>query len=73
MWYNISNEIMWTLPSLIYLFELRSTQYVHPTLRLIAQKMSKYIEEKYWIKVFTEMSEYDFDINRGKHDITTKE
>jgi hypothetical protein len=41
-------------------------------LRLIAQKMSKYIEEKHWIKVFTEMSEYDFDISRGKHDIVMK-
>lgn len=70
MWYNISNQIMWTLPWMIYMLELRSTQYVHPTLRSVAQNIWKYIEDTHNIKMFIEKSEYDFDINRGKHDIT---
>ena len=72
MWYNISNQISWTLPGMIYMLELRSTQYVHPTLRVIAQKIWKYIEETHKIKLFVEKSNYDFDINRWKHDITIK-
>ncbi|MDP3380611.1 MAG: hypothetical protein Q8S84_03630 [bacterium] len=57
---------------MVYMAELRSTQYVHPTLRVIAQKIGKYLEEKYAFKLFVEKSEYDFDINRGKHDIVLK-
>ena len=72
MWYNISNQIMWTLPWMIYMLELRSTQYVHPTLRIQAQKMWEYIEKTHNIKMFIEKSEYDFDINRWKHDIKMK-
>lgn len=72
MWYNISNEISWTLPSIIYMIELRSTQYVHPTLRVIAQKIWEYIEKNHDIKLFVEKSDYDFDINRWKHDIVLK-
>ncbi|MDP2090521.1 MAG: FAD-dependent thymidylate synthase [Candidatus Gracilibacteria bacterium] len=72
MGYNISNQISGTLPSMVYMAELRSTQYVHPTLRVIAQKIGKYLEEKYAFKLFVEKSEYDFDINRGKHDIVLK-
>ena len=72
MWYNISNQISWTLPAMIYMLELRSTQFVHPTLRIIAQKIGKYIEDKHNIKLFVEHTNYDFDVNRGKHDITLK-
>ena len=72
MWYNISNQISWTLPAMIYMLELRSTQFVHPTLRIIAQEIGKYIEEKHNIKLFVEHTNYDFDVNRGKHDIIMK-
>jgi len=72
MWYNISNQISWTLPAMIYMLELRSTQFVHPTLRLIAQEIWRYIEKTHKIKLFVEHSNYDFDVNRGKHDIVLK-
>lgn len=72
MWYNISNQISWTLPGMIYMLELRSTQFVHPTLRIIAQQIGKYIENKHKIRLFVEHTNYDFDVNRGKHDITLK-
>lgn len=72
MWYNISNQISWTLPAMVYMVELRTTQFVHPTLRLIAQNIGEYLEKKHSFKLFVEKSEYDFDINRGKHDIVMK-
>ena len=72
MWYNISNQISWTLPAMIYMLELRSTQFVHPTLRLIAQNIWKYLEKTHKIKLFVEHTNYDFDVNRGKHDIILK-
>ena len=72
MWYNISNQISWTLPAIIYMLELRSTHFVHPTLRIVAQQIGKYIEDKHSIKLFVEHSNYDFDINRWKHDIVIK-
>ena len=72
MWYNISNQITWTLPAMIYMLELRSTQFVHPTLRIIAQEIWRYIEKELGIKLFVEYSNYEFDVNRWKHDITLK-
>ncbi len=39
MGYKMSCHIMGTLPSLIYLTEIRSTTYVHPTLRILAIDM----------------------------------
>lgn len=72
MGYNISNQISGTLPAMVYMIELRSTQYVHPTLRIIAQKIGEYLEKTHGLKLFVEKSEYDFDINRWKHDIVMK-
>lgn len=68
MWFNMSCEMMWTLPALIYMTELRSTTYVHSTLRQIAIKMWKYIEDM-WIKMFLDTSNDEFDTRRGKQDI----
>ena len=39
MWYNITNQVIGTLPAVVYLIELRSTRFVHPTLRKIAHMM----------------------------------
>jgi hypothetical protein len=72
MGYNISCEILGTLPSLVYLCEMRTTQSVHPTLRIVAQKMSQYLVDAHQIKVFADMSAYGFDIRRGQHDIVMK-
>jgi hypothetical protein len=72
MGYNISNEIMGTLPALVYLCEIRTSQTVHPTLRKVAQKMSQYLRDTHQIKLFVDMSEYAFDIKRGQQDIVVK-
>lgn len=68
MWYNMSCEMMGTLPALIYMTELRSTTYVHSTLRQVAIKMWKYIEDL-GITMFLDTSNDEFDTRRGKQDI----
>jgi hypothetical protein len=72
MGYNVSAELMGTLPPLVYLCEIRSSQTVHPTLRKVAQKMSQYLIDTHQIKLFVDMSEYAFDIKRGQQDIVAK-
>lgn len=72
MWYNISNHLMWTLPWIVYMTELRTSKHVHQTLRNVAQKIWEYIEKKHDIKLFTDKSWYGFDVNRWKHDISIK-
>ena len=70
--YNLTNEFMGTLPALVYVCELRTSQTVHPILRKIAQKMSQYLIDTHQIKLFVDMSEYAFDIKRGTQDIVMK-
>jgi len=72
MWYNISNEISGTLPALVYLIELRSTRFVHPTLRKIVHQMWKKLKEKYNIKLFLDESWIEFDSKRWEQDIVIK-
>ena len=73
MWYNMTNEIVGTLPALVYLIELRSTRFVHPTLRKIAHMMGDYLEKSHNIKVFLDKSEVDFDIRRWNQTIEIKD
>ncbi|MDR2190043.1 MAG: FAD-dependent thymidylate synthase [Candidatus Peribacteria bacterium] len=70
--YRVANEIMGTLPALVYLCEIRTSQHVHPTLRKVAQKISQYLMDTHQIKLFVDMSEYAFDIKRGQQDIVMK-
>lgn len=72
MWFKMQCELMWTLPALTYLSELRSSQYVHPTLRPIAKKIWSYLQDTYWIKVFLDNTEDGFDTRRGTQDIVNR-
>jgi len=72
MGYNISCEVMWTLPALVYLAELRSSTYVHATLRKIAIELGRYIENKHGIKLFLDTQPDQFDTRRWHHDIGLK-
>ncbi len=72
MWYLTTNFLQWTLPALVYLAELRSTRFVHPTLRKVAHQIWKYIEQKHNIKLFLDNEDIDFDIKRGLQDIQVK-
>lgn len=72
MGYLLSCEMMGTLPALVYVSEIRSSTYVHPTLRKVAIKLGRYLKEKHNITVFLDESEDEFDTRRWKHDIEIK-
>lgn len=72
MGYNMSCEMMWTLPALIYMCELRSTTYVHPTLRKIAISMGQKIADTHQVDLFLDTSKDEFDTRRWKQDIEIK-
>ena len=72
MWYSMSCHIMGTLPALSYLTELRSTTYVHATLRKVALEMWEYLEKEIGIKLYLDKSDEMLDLRRGKQDIKLK-
>lgn len=75
MGYKISNRITGGLPALVYIAELRATQFVHPTLRKRAKQMADKLSEKFskFGLVLHISNEIDrFDIRRGEHDIVLK-
>ncbi len=72
MGYNTSNFVVGDLPSMIYVAELRSTRFVHPTLRRIAKKIGEYIEKELSIPVNFDLEPDRFDTKRGEHDIIIK-
>jgi thymidylate synthase ThyX len=75
MGYRVPNRLTGTLPSLIYLIELRSTRFVHPTLRTRAQDMGRELVARFGshgLKVHYDPEPDRFDIGRGKHDIVSK-
>lgn len=75
MGYKISNRLTGSLPSLVYLVELRATRFVHPTLRKKAKLMADTLSElfeKYGLKIHLDAEIDRFDVKRGEHDIVLK-
>jgi hypothetical protein len=75
MGYNISNRLTGSLPSLVYLAELRATRFVHPTLRRVAKMMADTMEElfgKFGLVIHLDAEMDRFDAKRGEHDIVLK-
>ncbi len=71
--YNVGVKMVCTLPSAVYIAELRSGKAVHPTLRIIAQKMGAEIEKiSPNLKLNLDREPSDWDICRGTHDIVRK-
>ncbi len=74
MGYRVKCELIAHLPSAVYIAELRSTQAVHPTLRVIAQKMGKALKEVLpSMTLYVDKSPDEWSTLRGKHDIVKKE
>ncbi|MBU0999300.1 FAD-dependent thymidylate synthase [Patescibacteria group bacterium] len=75
MGYNTSNRLTGNLPALIYLAELRSTRFVHPTLRnkakMIANTLLK-LFKKSGLVIHLDKEMDRFDIKRGEHDIVLR-
>lgn len=76
MGYQTPNRITGGLPALVYLVELRSTRFVHPTLSRRAQEMAKILLDLYakeGLVLHLDPEPGRFDIGRGAHDIKLKE
>ncbi len=73
MGFNVSIEMTASLPSAVYIAELRSGKTVHPTLRPIAQEIGKVLK-----KVVPDIALYidegvdEFSVKRGVQDIVEK-
>lgn len=71
--FNVPCRMAYTLPAMTYVIELRSSKYVHPTLRMIAHKMMNSFEKMFpSIKLHCDLDPDDWDIRRGLQDIKEK-
>lgn len=71
--YVITCEVTMPLPAAVYLAELRSAQTVHPTLRIVAQRIGKSIEKTIpGIKMHCDYSADAWSVKRGTQDIVRK-
>lgn len=74
MGYTIPVEMVCSLPSAVYIAELRTSDSVHPTLRVQAQRMADAIQQCVpGIKLHCDMSPGTWNIKRGEQDIVKKE
>lgn len=73
MGYTVTAKITGGLPAMVYTAELRSTDTVHPTLRLQAQKMGEAIQTAVpGIAVHCDHSPGSWNIKRGHQDIVPR-
>src|SRR5690606_29600186 len=76
MGYLLPNRLTGNLAALVYVVELRSTRFVHPTLRVIAQQMGHELLERFGshgLVLHIDDTEDRLDIGRGAHDIVKKD
>jgi len=76
MGYNVPCRVAGDLKALIYLVELRSTRFVHPTLVRQILKMIASLKEIFadiGLVIHTDDEPNRFDIRRGEHDIVMKD
>src|SRR3989338_6678423 len=71
MGFNTSNSISGDLPAMLYMVELRSTRFVHPTLRRVARGIGEYIGGL-GVTVHFDSEPDRFDVKRGEQDIFIK-
>ncbi len=73
MGFQVSLEMTATIPSLVYVAELRSGTTVHASLRPIAQEFGKILKKEIpGIKIYTDESPDEFSAKRGVQDIVLK-
>lgn len=73
MGFRVPCRVSYGLPAALYTIELRSGKTVHPSLRIIAQDMGRALQEKLPnLKLHIDFSSDDWDVRRGKQDITSK-
>ncbi len=73
MGFRVACQFTFDLPALVYFTELRSGRLVHPTLRPVAHKMHKILQETIpMVKLYTDLDLDDWDVRRGLQDIVKK-
>lgn len=71
--FAVACEVNYSLPQTIYVAELRSSQTVHATLRVVAQQMANTLKELIPnINLHADMSADEWDTKRGTQDIVKK-
>lgn len=67
---NIVCELVYDLPEMVYVVELRSSSTVHPTLRRIAHNMCNTLKNNHpALKIHADLSKDKFEVKRGLQDI----
>ncbi len=70
---NVRCQLVYDLPEMVYVTELRSSNTVHPTLRRVAHAMSRALQKEHpRLALHVDLSEDAFDIRRGLQDISEK-
>lgn len=70
---NVACELVYGIPEMIYVAELRSSIMVHPTLRPVAFKLGNALRQDFPdIALYQDESVHDFDVRRGEQDIVEK-
>lgn len=73
MGFKVACHFTGTIPSTVYVTELRSGKTVHPSLRSVAHQMARALEEALpEIKLYCDFDLDDWDVRRGLHDIISK-
>ena len=74
MGFRVPCKVTRGLKGTLYLIELRAGKTVHPTMRRVAQEMASTLSLIHpEIPMYADMDQDDWDVRRGKHDITIKE
>lgn len=66
------SRISCTLPQLVYIIELRSSQHVHPTVRTLAHSLYRYISHFTSLKIAVDLDADQWSLARGGHTIMEK-
>lgn len=71
--YNVRCEIVYDLPEMVYVTELRSGSTVHSTLRKIAHSMHAALSREHpLLRLYTDLTADPWDIKRGTQDIVER-
>jgi hypothetical protein len=66
----VACELIYDLPQMLYVAELRSSQTVHPTLRWVAIQMLQVLKRRHPnLALYGDTSEGIFSMRRGSQDI----
>ncbi len=70
---NVQCELVYDLPQMVYVSELRSNTTVHPTLRWVAQNMAQFLRGHHpKLALFADLSPSALSIHRGTQDIVER-